>query len=114
MQWWIGDWLNYGEGRPEWGDKYEQAISIFGLNYGTLSTYKSVAAAFDICLRRQNLSWSHHNALASQPPAVRRELLEAAEPDEPDKPPKLSVVGAKRDPCRPAATRVCFARCQLS
>ncbi len=97
VQWWIGDWLNYGAGRPEWGDKYEQAISIFNKPYGTLSQYKWVAAAIEFCDRSQILPWTHHKVLASQPPAVRRELLEAAEPDAPDKPPKLSVVDLKKE-----------------
>ena len=21
VQWWIGDWLNFGEGRPQWGQR---------------------------------------------------------------------------------------------
>ena len=31
----VGDWLNYGEGRPQWGDNYEQAISTFNREYKT-------------------------------------------------------------------------------
>ena len=71
MQWWIGDWLNYGEGRPEWGDKYEQAISIFNKPYGTLAEYKAVSAAIQFPERSGNLPWSHHKVLAYQPPAAR-------------------------------------------
>lgn len=91
VQWWIGDWLNFGEGRPEWGDKYEQAISIFNRPYDTLAEYKAVARTYQFPERSGNLSWSHHQALAYEDPKVRAKLLSAAEPDAPDKPPRLSV-----------------------
>ncbi len=110
-QWWIGDWLNYGEGRPEWGDKYEQAISMFGKEYQTLVQYKNVARAIEFNERSLNLPWSHHMAVASQPPAVRRELLEAA--DRTKKPPgvaqRLGISLRKPTPVF-ADARLCPAR----
>ena len=56
--WWVGDWLRHGEGRPKWGDKYEQAISMFNSDYGTLANYKFVAKSVKFSRRRENLSWS--------------------------------------------------------
>ena len=53
-QWWIGDWLLYGEGRPDWGDKYEQAISLFNRPYDTLADYKAVAQRFQFPDRSGN------------------------------------------------------------
>jgi len=75
---WIGDWLNYGEGRPKWGDKYEKAVEEFGLDARTLEKYKAVSARIQFPLRRGNLSWTHHQALAYQPADVRKKLLAEA------------------------------------
>lgn len=97
VQWWIGDWLNYGEGRPEWGDKYEQAIEMFGKDYHTLEKYKAVAKKYDVRNRLRNLSWTHHFALAYEPPGVRTKLLSAANPDSPGQKPKLSVSQLKKE-----------------
>ena len=80
VQWWIGDWLLYGEGRPDWGDKYEQAISMFNRSYQTLANYKNVAKRVDFSRRRENLSWTHHEAVASLPPEEQDEVLADAEP----------------------------------
>lgn len=91
IQWWIGDWLIFGEGRPEWGDKYEQAISIFNLPYNTLAAYKKVALAFDVKRRLPNLSWSAHQAVAYLDAPVQNKILKEAQPSEPDRPPRLSV-----------------------
>lgn len=97
VQWWIGDWLNFGEGRPQWGDKYEQAISLFNREYQTLANYKSVAERIEFSLRRENLSWSHHAALAYEDIKTIRKLLAAAEPEAPDQPPRLSVAEVKAE-----------------
>lgn len=97
VQWWIGDWLLYGEGRPQWGDKYEQAVSLFGKDWTTLANYKSVSKAIEFSLRNENLPWSHHKTVAYEPPSVRQKLLDAAAPDEPDKPPKMSVAELKKE-----------------
>jgi len=58
VNWWIGDWLNYGE-------KYEEAEALEKWEYGTLAHMKWVSGMFQICRRRQNLSWSHHYEVAS-------------------------------------------------
>lgn len=96
VQWWIGDWLNHGEGRPEWGDKYEQAISMFNRDYESLRQYKQVSAAIEIGRRLPNLSWSHHQAVAYLPPEKQEELLDEAEPDEEGKEPRLSVADLRK------------------
>ena len=76
IQWWIGDWLNFGE--RKYGEMYTQAIEETGLDYSTLTTYKSVSGVFESCPRGQNLSWSAHRELASAPEGKRVELLERA------------------------------------
>jgi N6-adenosine-specific RNA methylase IME4 len=59
-QFWIGDWLLYGESRPEWGDAYEAAMGRFGVSRDTLQDYKRVAKAIPPPLRNARLSWWHH------------------------------------------------------
>ncbi len=97
VQWWIGDWLLYGDGRPQWGDKYEQAIGIFNRPYKTLQEYKLVAEAHQLSDRSDNLSWTHHQAVAWEPPSIRKKLLAAAAPDAPDKPPRMTVGDLKKE-----------------
>ncbi len=61
-QWWIGDWIRYGI--AEWGEKYSEAARITGYDPGTLRNMAWVASQFDLSLRNDNLSWSHHALLA--------------------------------------------------
>lgn len=81
VQWWLGDWLNYGERR--WGDKYKEALQVTGRPYGTLRNYKSIASTFDLSRRRDKLTWNHHATVAASENADI--LLERAEKE------KLSV-----------------------
>jgi hypothetical protein len=78
-QWWIGDWVRYGEQR--YGEKYAQAIELTGLEYGTLANIISVARRVDTSRRRENLSWSHHAEVASLEPPEQQAWLERAEHD---------------------------------
>lgn len=75
VNWWIGDWLLYGEGRPEWGDKYEEAIERFGRKYDSIAQVKSVSKNIEFCTRVQDLSWAHHRAVASLPPKEQKNWL---------------------------------------
>lgn len=61
-QWWIGDWLNFGE--RAYGEKYAQAMEATGLDYATLQNYSWVAAHIEMSRRRDVLSWSHHREVA--------------------------------------------------
>ena len=64
LQWWIGDWLNFGERR--YGENYTAGLELFGKNYNTLKSYKIVAGRFEKVRRRTNLSWAHHREAAAQ------------------------------------------------
>lgn len=79
IQWWIGDWLNYGEGKPQWGDRYEEAVEAFGREVQTLKNYKSVAKTFELSRRRDNLDHKHHVEVAALDPNTADELLDRAE-----------------------------------
>lgn len=77
-QWWIGDWLNYGE--RAYGEKYTQAMDVTGLDYETLRGYAWVAARIETVRRQTVSSFSHHAAVAAlDPPEQDAYLTEAAE-----------------------------------
>jgi hypothetical protein len=61
-QWWIGDWIRYGTAR--WGEKYVEAARVTGYDVASLRNMAWVAAQFDLSLRSDKLSWSHHVLLA--------------------------------------------------
>jgi N6-adenosine-specific RNA methylase IME4 len=57
VQWWLGDWWCHGE--RNWGAGEEIAEEI-GVDYGTIRTYGSVARAFELSARIDNLTFAHH------------------------------------------------------
>jgi hypothetical protein len=61
-QWWIGDWIRYGNAR--WGEKYTEAARVTGYDVASLRNMAWVASQFDPSLRSDKLSWSHHVLLA--------------------------------------------------
>lgn len=76
-QWWVADWLNFGEAR--FGEKYAQYIDELGLAQGTLSNYQSVAGKMPASRRREELSFGHHEAVLSiEDPDLQDELLTEA------------------------------------
>jgi hypothetical protein len=75
--WWIGDWCNYGFW--EYGQKYEAARDATGLAYQTLRNYASVCEAFDVSLRRDKLSFTHHAHVAGLRAEEQVEWLDRAE-----------------------------------
>lgn len=76
VQWWIGDWLNYGAHR--YGEKYSQALEITGYDYGTLRNMAHVAASVNVSLRDDTLTWTHHKEVAVLPPEKQAKLLARA------------------------------------
>lgn len=61
IQWAIGDWINYGE--ANYGEKYAQALDATDISLQTLQNYAWLSKSFDTSRRRENLSWSHHEAV---------------------------------------------------
>ncbi len=76
-QWWIGDWIRYGTAR--WGEKYAEAARVTGYDVASLRNMAWVAAQFDLSLRSDKLSWSHHVLLAPLDPEQQRHWIERAE-----------------------------------
>ena len=58
---------------------YAPAIEATGKEAQTLMHAASVAGKVEICRRRQNLSWSHHQEVASLLPAEQDKWLDMAE-----------------------------------
>jgi uncharacterized paraquat-inducible protein A len=62
-QWGLGDWIRYGNAK--FGERYSRATRITGYDVQTLMNMVYVASRFEISRRRETLSWSHHETLAS-------------------------------------------------
>jgi N6-adenosine-specific RNA methylase IME4 len=62
IQFALGDWLNYGD--VTYGEKYAQAIEQTEYSYSALTEYAWVSKHVQICSREQNLTFSHHKAVA--------------------------------------------------
>jgi hypothetical protein len=62
-QWWLGDWIHYGNAR--FGERYSRAVKLTGYDVQSLMNMVYVASRFEISRRREKLSWSHHAALAA-------------------------------------------------
>jgi hypothetical protein len=82
-QWTIGDWVRYGHAR--FGERYGPAARITGYDVQTLMNMVYVASRFDVSRRRKNLSWSHHETVASLDVEQQEHWLDRATAD------KLSV-----------------------
>lgn len=82
VQWWLGDWWNYGTRR--YGEMASQATKdhvkdATGHAYKTVINAATVAKAFEHSRRRENLSWSHHEAVSKLPEEEAEAILDAAE-----------------------------------
>lgn len=80
LNWWIGDWWAFGEHR--YGDKAKVAAEgCFGLSYSTLSTYGTVARAFEPSRRLETVPFSSYQEaapIARQSPDAAQMLMERA------------------------------------
>ena len=80
VKWALGDALNYGEKR--YGKKYVEAMDATGIKYETLRDYAYVARKIELSLRNDNLSWTHHRAVADLTPVEQAGWLEVAQEKE--------------------------------
>lgn len=81
IQFWIGDWLRYGE-RTYKGihsKQYDKAVEETGLERTTLQNIKNVAESISPSLRNERLSFNHHIAVAPLSPEEQKKWLEKAE-----------------------------------
>lgn len=75
-QWWIGDWIRYGTSR--WGERYAEAARVTGYDVASLRNMAWVASQFDLSLRSDKLTWSHHVLLAPLEPEQQKHWLDRA------------------------------------
>ena len=78
LQWKIGDWLLLGH-RVYGENAYTEAEKITGKKRQTLYQFASVAKRVSDCMRHTNLSWEHHQVVASLEPDHQKAWLDAAE-----------------------------------
>jgi len=76
IQWVLGDWITYGNTR--FGERYSRAAKITGYDTQSLMNMVYVASHFSVSRRREDLSWSHHEALASLEPDDQERWLDEA------------------------------------
>lgn len=76
IQWLLGDWIAYGNAK--FGERYARAAKITGYDTQTLMNMVYVATRFPISRRREKLSWSHHETLASLEPEAQDKWLDEA------------------------------------
>ena len=82
VQFWRGDWLNYGEDHFEDWSQYFDEEEIAS---ETLRKEKWVSKKIPVGRRRTTLSWSHHAEVADLEPEEQEEMFNVAEEN------KLSV-----------------------
>lgn len=76
----IGDWLNYGNGKGDWGNAYDQAMRITGMEYNTLAMYARVAKNVQFSTRVLNLPFELHRKIAPiKDPEDQKKWLKIAE-----------------------------------
>jgi len=76
VQWALGDWIRYGN--SAFGERYARAARITGYDVQTLMNMVYVASRFEVSRRRETLSWSHHEAVASAEPEEQDYWLDKA------------------------------------
>lgn len=75
-KWALGDLLLYGESR--WPHEYAQVLDASRLSEHQIRRYRYAAERVQRSRRRENLSFSHHEAVASLDPADQLRLLAQA------------------------------------
>lgn len=79
IQWWLGDWMIYGE--HQYGEKYAQALDASeqtGINADTLRNYHWVSERIPSVMRITELPWSFHQVVAGLPEVERNAWLSTA------------------------------------
>ena len=77
VHFWLGDWLNFGEGA--YGEEFSQALDELDYSYNTLQNDKWVAKNIPPASRRRDLTFSHHQEVADLLPEDQKILLDKAE-----------------------------------
>jgi len=76
LRFWIGDWVNAGV--HQWGEMYDEAIAVTGLQKKTLENVSYIAGSVESSRRREQLSFKHHAEVAAQSPDLQDYWLDKA------------------------------------
>lgn len=76
--WAIGDWLVYGAGRGDYGEYYQEARTITGRSFESLSQYARVSKTFPIEQRETAVPWSFYREALRLPEKQRAQSLNLA------------------------------------
>jgi N6-adenosine-specific RNA methylase IME4 len=76
VQFWIGDWVNYGQ--KAYGEKYTEAIRVTGKDEKTLRNYAYVASRVEMSRRRDNVDFTTHAEVAPLTSARQAAILKRA------------------------------------
>jgi len=77
VQFWIGDWLNYGE--KVYGETYTQALEATDYTYKALSVMKWVCGKVLPESRSEGLSFKHHEVIAKLEKPEQKKYLDMAD-----------------------------------
>lgn len=77
LQWFIGDWWNAGHRFGE-ERRAETAKRLFGLEYGTVRNYGSIAGRVPVSLRSDILPFAHYREVAALPAQTAKDLITRA------------------------------------
>ncbi len=77
IQFAIGDWLIFIE--AVYPEEWSQMAEILGVSEEKCREYRRVASRVPKSLRRPNVDWSHHRAVAPLPPTEQKEWLKKVE-----------------------------------
>lgn len=77
-EFWLADWLRYGDGRRDWEDRIAQAHDATGLSPKTLKNVRAVGA-MEAAVRRADVPFSIHAEVASLTSKEQKYWLDQAE-----------------------------------
>lgn len=77
LQWMIGDWYVHGE--HMWGSMYSSKAQALGFEQKTLRDYAYVARNVQLSIRIDNLTFAHHQVVASEEEQMQLLYLRYAE-----------------------------------
>ena len=77
IQFAIGDWLIFIE--AVYPSEWSQMADLLGVSEEKCREYRRVAARVPPSLRRPNVDWSHHRAVAPLPPGEQKQWLKKVE-----------------------------------
>lgn len=94
-EWWLADWLCYGETRSDWAERVDQAIDATGLSYKRILNIRATGK-IDVSRRRESVEFGLHEVVAALPPAEQSAWLERSETEGWDRAELRSEIRAAR------------------